>query len=121
MKARLISLSVVLLSGFIIYLLNSGAPPRVHVGVGLSWTPLLFFLCLLAWTRRLDRAPKAVLITALVVAGGGALAYVTSLTVSKGSLTVTSWVATTVLLFVAFGVVLALSHLCERILTQRWG
>lgn len=94
-----------------------------HLGASadfLHLTPLLFILSLVAWARGLSGRQKAVLIAVLIAVGGGALAYVTSLTVSKGYLTVTSWIATTVLLLVAFGAVLALSHLCERILTRWW-
>ena len=120
MKARLISLVAVLLAGLAAYLLSSGAPTRVHVAVALTWGPLLFFLSLIGWARGLSGRQKSVLIAALMAVGGGALAYVTSLTVSKGYFTVTSWIATTVLLLVAFGAVLALSHLCERILTRWW-
>lgn len=120
MKARLISLSVVLLSGLAVYLLTSGAPARVHLGVGLTWTPLLLFLCLLGWTGRLNRLQKAVLIALLVVAGGGVLAFVTTQVVLKVDFSITLWRNHVFLLLITFGAVFTLSHLCEGILKRWW-
>ena len=118
MKPRLGPLSFVLLVGFIAYLLISRAPLRVHVATALTWVPSLLFLSVLAWERRLDRAWKLILMGAVLLAAGGLMAYSTALVVAEATFTVRLWLAYTALLLIGFGFVMALTHLCERILIR---
>lgn len=116
----MLCLLAVLWTGFVAYLMVSGAPNRVHIMVALTWFPPLIILPYLAWTRRLRPLGKLLSMAGVVGLGSLLMAQGISMTVKKGYLDVQLWLAYVVVLLVALATVMGLTLLCEWALTG-WG
>ncbi len=114
MRTRLISVALVLVMGYLLRLTMSGARLRVHVEAALTWAPLLFFLSVLVLTDSLSRRKKIALVGAVLVLGGGIMAYTGTLVVMKATFDSWSWICSSLLLAVGLTVVLYLSRILER-------
>lgn len=116
MRIRFASLLIVLLAGFLAYLGVSRAPLRVHITTAATWIPSLLLLAALFWEPRLRAGWKWLLIGAVLMLAGVAMAYSTALVVGEAEFGVRLWAAYTGILVIALATVLLLANLGEKVL-----
>lgn len=113
MRKRVFCLLVVLSAGFSVYVLVSNAPLRVHVATALAWGLPLLALSIFFWAYRSTRPFKWILLSILLLLGGGFVSAITSLVVVKAAFTIQLWLACTVLLSLMFTFTILITQLCE--------
>ncbi len=111
MKRRIYLAGGLLIIGYSILILISGAPWRVHVAHGLTWLPTILAGCSIYWSARLSCSKKIVLI-ALVIALGAFLAtYAGSWVIMKAEVNFTAHLASAFLLTVGTAALVGLTSL----------
>ncbi len=119
MKIRILLAGILMLAGYGVLLLISGAPVRVHVAHGITWLPTIFAGCLLYWSQSLSRWKKIVFLSLVSTLGALLATSAMSWVTSKFEVDLIAVLGNAVLLLLGVVTIVALTDLLTRIFGKR--
>ncbi len=119
MKNRMMLAGFLLLLGYGVLVLVSGAPWRVHVARGVTWLPTMLVGCAIFWCQTLNWAKKFSLLAIAIGLGTLLVEYASSRVILKYDFNYAGILAVATFLTLGTMVLVGLTSFIARILTRR--
>ncbi len=120
MKNRILLAGALMLIGYSVLILISGAPWRVHIAHGITWLPTLLIGCAIFWHQTLTWPKKAALIATAIVLGALLTGYASSLVILKYEFDISSIIGIAVFLLMGTAGIIFLTRLVAQIFESKF-